>query len=52
MKGTTIVVVGGAVLLGTWLLSKKLSPETKEKLKDMLRSRLRKNLKPTFSGSL
>lgn len=52
MKGTTILLLSGAALLGGWLWTKKVSPESKEKLKDMVRSKVRKNLPNQLKASV
>lgn len=52
MKGTTILLLSGAALLGGWLWSKKVSPESKEKVKDMLLSKIKKNMPENLKASV
>lgn len=52
MKGTTILLLSGAALLGSWLWSKKVSPEHKQKMKDVLRKGLKEHLPSQLKASV
>ncbi|GAA4457803.1 hypothetical protein [Rurimicrobium arvi] len=52
MKGTTLLLLGGVALLGSWAWSKKMSPENKKKVKDLLRNKLTKHLPDKLQASL